>query len=240
MEHTLHRFTREGRGAGIEAMASIQGGLPDGLEAIHERFGERVNLKPSDRRGGSRNLVEREGWEHPPPLRSEGAYAHLKARLCAALDGHELASVFSPDAIRQARGLAPLARDPELHPGNGREHPQPPAGGPERPEPRVVAGGAEPVTATLVAEEAAEARGIEADQARLLSQDQSQSPGERYDAALRVYLQSNAERIERIERRLETLVENQEAALSEPNAHPPGFFASHQTRVEWAASVERA
>ena len=28
--------------------------------------------------------------------------------------------------------------------------------------------------------------------------------------------------------------------MSELNAHPPGFFASRQTRAEWAANVERA
>lgn len=238
--NTLNRFTREGRGASLEAMASIQGGLPDGLEAIHERFGNQVEFQPFDRRGGRHSLLEREGWEHRLELRSEGNYEHVKARLHAALDGHELASSFSPDAIRQARGLAPLARDQELHPGDGRQHPQPPARNPEGSEQRVALG-TEPATATLAAEEAAEARGIEADQARLQSQGQSPaSAGENYDSALRIYLQSNAERIERIESRLETLVENQEAALSELNAHPPGFFASRQTKAEWAASVERA
>ena len=240
--NTLNRFTREGRGASIEAMASIQGGLPDGLGAIYERFGDRVEFQLFDRRGGPRSLVEREGWEHLPELRSEGTYEHLKARLHAALDGHELVGVFGPDAIAHARGLAPRARDQELHPWDGREHPQPPARNPEGPEQRVATGGTGPSATTLAAGEAAEARGIEADQARLQSQGQnpSSSAGENYDSALRTYLQSNAERIERIESRLKTLVENQEAALSELNAHPPGFFASRQTRAEWAASVEHA
>jgi Zeta toxin len=45
LRNTLQRFETEGRGASIEAMASIQGRLPDGLRAVQERFGEAVNLR---------------------------------------------------------------------------------------------------------------------------------------------------------------------------------------------------
>ena len=48
--NTLHRFETEGRGASIEAMASIQGRLPDGLRAIQARFGDAVELRIADRR----------------------------------------------------------------------------------------------------------------------------------------------------------------------------------------------
>ena len=45
-------------------MASIQGGLPQGLAAIHEHFGDAVAFRLFDRRGGLDQLTERRGWEH--------------------------------------------------------------------------------------------------------------------------------------------------------------------------------
>ena len=58
LENTLRRFEREGRGASLEAMASIQGGLPNGLRTIYERFGEKVEFQLFDRRGGMDTVVE--------------------------------------------------------------------------------------------------------------------------------------------------------------------------------------
>ena len=84
--------------------------------------------------------------------------------------------------------------------------------------------------------ESAQVRGIEADQARL----RSQGAGERYQAALQTYLQANAQRIERIENRLETLIENQQASLSELKTQEPGFLASRRTKAQWSASLEAA
>ena len=226
--NTLNRFERDGRGASIEAMASIQGGLPQGLAAIHERFGDAVGFRLFDRRGGLNQLSERRGWEHLSELESEGTYEHIKLRLTHALDRHEVAGDFGPDAIRQARGLAPLARDRELHPPDGRQPADPRSKEAEGPQPAVVAS---PETGRA---EIAQARGIEADQVRL----QSQSTGERYQAALHTYLQANAQRIERIENRLETLVENQRAALGELEAHRPGFFSSANTKAGWTDDRE--
>ena len=84
--------------------------------------------------------------------------------------------------------------------------------------------------------ESAQARAIEADQARL----QGQGSGEQYQAALQTYLRANAQRIERIENRLEVLVENQQSTLSELKTHEPGFLASRRVRSEWSASLETA
>ncbi len=80
--------------------------------------------------------------------------------------------------------------------------------------------------------EGAQARGIEAEQARL----RDQSLGERYQGALQIYLQANSQRIERIEDRLETLLENQQAALGEMEAQRPGFFSSAGTKATWITS----
>ena len=228
--NTLKRFERDGRGASVEAMASIQGGLPQGLAAIHERFGEAVGFRLFDRRGGMDQLSEHRGWEHLAELESEGTYDQLKLRLTQAIDRHEAVGAFGPDAIRQARGLAPLARDRELHPPDGREPADPRSREAEGPQPAVVAG------AETGRAESAQARGIEADQARL----QSQGSGEQYQAALQTYLQANAQRIERIENRLEVLVENQQSSLSELKAHEPGFLASRRVKSEWSASLETA
>ena len=89
----------------------------------------------------------------------------------------------------------------------------------------------------------AQARAVEADQSRLSDQGAGQSlfgAGERYDAALAIYQAANTERIERLESRLETLVENQEAEISERQAHPPGFWAGRQAKAEWSAGIEQA
>ena len=230
LENTLRRFAREGRGASVEAMASIQGELPRGLQAIHEHFGENVEFQVFDRRGGMDNVVEWEGWEHVSLLESEGTYEHLKRRLHAVLDRHEAEGVFSVDAIAQARGLAPRARNPELHPADGRE--------PAQPRSRESQGSAQeglngPDEARAVG---ALARGIEADQARL----RDQSVGERYQAALQTYLSANTQRMEQIENQLETLIENQRAALGELESRQPGFLASRRAKAEWSAEIETA
>ena len=228
LQNTLRRFERAGRGASVEAMASIQGGLSQGLAAIHERFGDTVGFRLFDRRGGLDRLTERRGWEHLSELESEGTYEQLKLRLNQALDRHEAAGAFGPDAIRQARGFSPLTRGGELHRPDGRQPADPRSGEAQGPQPAVS------VAVETGRAESAQARGIEADQARL----QSQSPGDRYQAALQTYLQANAQRIERIETRLEALVENQQAALSELKTQEPGFLASRRAKAEWSATLE--
>ena len=72
--NTLHRHERHGRGASIEAMASIQGGLPQGLAAIREQFGDAVQFQLFDRRAGLGQTQQREGWLHVSELQSEGTY----------------------------------------------------------------------------------------------------------------------------------------------------------------------
>ena len=233
--NTLHRFERHGRGASIEAMASIQGGLPQGLAAIYERFGDRVEFQLFDRRQGLGATQQKEGWEHFTELQSEGTYEHIKARLHAALDQHEAAGSFRGDAIAQARGFAPRSRDQGLAAPDG--------GQPQHARPRESEGTAQDAVAAPAGSsndtaraEGAQARGIEAEQSRL----RDQSVGGRYQAALHTYLRANTERIERIGDRLETLVENQQAALGELEAHRPGFFSSSGAKAEWSANLEAA
>lgn len=229
--NTLRRYERHGRGASVEAMASIQGGLPQGLAAIRERFGDQVEFQLFDRRLGLDRTQQKEGWEHVSELQSEGTYEHIKARLHAALGRHEAAGVFRADAIAQARGLAPRTRDQGLAAPDG--------GQPQHPRPRGSERAAQDTLDTSSTDDAAraesaQARGIEAEQARL----RDQAVGGRYQAALHTYLQANIQRIERIEDRLETLIENQQTALGELETQRPGFLASAGSRAAWNANRE--
>ena len=236
LANNLRRYERHGRGASIEAMASIQGGLPQGLAAIYKRFGDRVEFQLFDRRQGLGATQQKEGWEHVNELRSEGNYEHIKTRLHAALDQHAAAGEFRADAIAQARGLAtPLARDQGIAAPDG--------GQPQHARPRSSEGAAQEAVGGVVAvdetaarAESAQARGVQAEQARL----RDQSVGGRYQAALQTYLQANTARIERIEDRLETLVENQQAALGQLEAQRPGFFSLSGAKAGWAANMEAA
>ena len=233
LTNTLRRFERAGRGASIEAMASIQGELANGLAAIEERFGDAVDFRLFDRRQWDEHRGRASGLAAPLHSRtSEGNYESIKTRLSTALDQHEATGAFSADAIRQARGLSPLSRNRELSFADGREPADPRPGEAEGPQPIVAANGAQEETGKA---ESALARGIEADQVRLQSQG---AAGERYHATLRTYLEANAQRLGRIEDRLETLIENQQAALGELETQRPGFFASAGTRTGWSADVE--
>ncbi|MBT2326386.1 zeta toxin family protein [Variovorax paradoxus] len=50
LRRTFQRFEEYGRGAGINVMADIQAGLPDGLRKVHDRFGDAVQLTVLDNR----------------------------------------------------------------------------------------------------------------------------------------------------------------------------------------------
>ena len=145
LENTFGRFEREGRGAGVVAMASVQGNLPNGLTAIHEQFGEKVSLSIFDRRDGMNATKQLAGWGNLAELRSEGDYERIKHRINAAIDRHEAAGTASPGAIREARGLPPLARDRSLHHPDARQPEHPPAGSAARSQhPQLSAAGVQP------------------------------------------------------------------------------------------------
>lgn len=106
LRNTLSRFEKEGRGASIHAMALIQSGLPDGLKAIRDHFGDRVALTVFDRSAGLNNTRELDGWHHIASLQREGNYDRIHERLSQALNLHREGGSISDDAYRQARGLA--------------------------------------------------------------------------------------------------------------------------------------
>lgn len=109
LDNALDRFDKIGRPVSIEAQARIQGGLPEGLAAVHERFGDQAELHIIDRRDFSHPQAV-VGWEHLETLKSEGSYEHIKGRLTDRLEQRK--PELSESAWRQANGLEPLATSP--------------------------------------------------------------------------------------------------------------------------------
>jgi hypothetical protein len=105
LRNTFKRFEIEGRGASIEAMASIQGRLPEGLRAVHKAFGDAVKLRVVDRRGTISEVLS--GWQHLPLLESEGSYEDIKRNLGEVLEHDYRAGRIGQEAYEQALGKAP-------------------------------------------------------------------------------------------------------------------------------------
>jgi hypothetical protein len=101
--NTLRRFENVGRGASIGVMVTIQAGLPDSLQIVRERFGDKVTLQIMDRRV-FHEPKELEGWQYLPLLRSEGSHEHIKQRLHQALESHYTEGRIGESAYRQSLG----------------------------------------------------------------------------------------------------------------------------------------
>ena len=106
LRNTLKRFNEEGRGASIGTMASIAGGLPDGLAAVKDHFGDAVKLNVYDYRDRS-NPRHFSGWDTLQLLRSEGNREDIATRLRSELDRLRASGTVSDAAYRQAAGEAP-------------------------------------------------------------------------------------------------------------------------------------
>jgi hypothetical protein len=102
LQNTIHRFKTEGRGASIEAMASIQGRLPVGLRAVHQRFGDSVVLRIIDRTGTIDRVLH--GWQHLSELESEGTYEDIKRHLTDIVDRDYREGRLEEQAYKQALG----------------------------------------------------------------------------------------------------------------------------------------
>ena len=128
LANTIRRFGEEGRGASINVMASIQGGLPSCLKQVQQHFGDAVELNVIDRRDQF-HAQALKGWHHLQVLESEGNYEQIKHRLSSALEGHRAAGTINDACYRQAAGLAPAGL---------------PAAGLDRPVDSALGGGPEP------------------------------------------------------------------------------------------------
>jgi hypothetical protein len=82
LENTFKRFNdpNDGRGASIGTMARIQGNTAEGLEKLHDFFGDRINLRVLDVRQQG-NAVPLKGWQHLNVLKSEGNEHDIKQKL---------------------------------------------------------------------------------------------------------------------------------------------------------------
>lgn len=101
--NTFTRFAEYGRGASIEVMAFIQGHLPEGLRAVHDSFGDSVELLVFDYRNRRKPAWLR-GWQYISVLESEGDYEHIKNRLRDELEEQQRAGTISPGCYRHASG----------------------------------------------------------------------------------------------------------------------------------------
>jgi len=110
LDNTIKRFNEEGRGASINVMSSIQGGLPASLGEVQKQYGDAVELKVYDYRDRA-NPSKLVGWNHLDILQSEGNHAQIKERLSNALERHRTVGTISDAAYRQASGAAPLERN---------------------------------------------------------------------------------------------------------------------------------
>jgi hypothetical protein len=108
LDNTLNRFEIDGRGATIHFIATIQSGLPDGLQQIRDRFGDQVDFRLIDRSNGLNNSTELPGWEQLDRLQ-RGSYEQIRDRLTDSLQQQFDSNRISDDAYRQAQGLATLA-----------------------------------------------------------------------------------------------------------------------------------
>ena len=108
LNNALDRFEKIGRPVSIQAQARIQGGLPEGLAAVRDQFGEQAELHLIDRRDFTQPAAMI-GWEHLNTLESEGNYEHIKDRLAKHLE-HRKPEI-SEAAWRQASGLAPAGTE---------------------------------------------------------------------------------------------------------------------------------
>ena len=121
LQNTLKRFEEEGRGASIKTMADIQGGLVEGLRAIHGHFGDAVELRVYDYRDRN-NPRELKGWVHVHVLESEGNRERIAQRLGDELERGRAAGEVEDAGYRQASGQAPLPATRSVVKNRDRQH----------------------------------------------------------------------------------------------------------------------
>ncbi len=103
LDNTIRRFEKIGRGSSIEVMAQIMGKTADGLDQLHQHFGDRIELEIHERHENQRLPIQR-GWEHLDILRKDGDYVQLKHRLGQVLEQSRETGTYSEDALHQAYG----------------------------------------------------------------------------------------------------------------------------------------
>lgn len=121
LANTFKRFEEVGRGASIQVMSSIAGGLPDSLKEVHKTFGDAVALRVYDYRDRA-NPKELKGWGNLDVLQSEGNLDEIRQKLSTELNKHRAAGSISDACYRQASGAAPLERNGRMGPTHNEKH----------------------------------------------------------------------------------------------------------------------
>jgi chromosome segregation ATPase len=67
----------------------------------------------------------------------------------------------------------------------------------------------------------------------------SGASADQYASALAAEVDAKQAQVERIEERLETLIEDQASRLQDAQAHPPGLFSRRGARGAWQAQLQR-
>lgn len=236
LDNTLIRFEEYGRGASINVMADIQGNLPDSLKAVHEQFGDQVQLIVRDYRD-RRDHRPLKGWTHLDVLRSEGSQDEIRDRLTAALEQRK--DSIAEAAWRQAAGHppAPLIRSMGSRDDGQPQQDEQRSGIPQESNPQPVL--SDPATLDAVVADAltTEAEQQERDQAAEVDRDAGH-PQPTYENELQTHIEAKQQQVERIESRLDTLIEQQEARLSRTQQNKPGILALPSTRNAWREKQE--
>lgn len=121
LANTIKRFYEEGRGASINVMSSIQGGLPDALMQVRDKLADRVEFVIQDNRF-RQNPQTLSGWNHLFSLQSEGNHDQIKQRLAAALTQWREEGTITDSCYQQAIGGVPIGRDESLVSNNQQKH----------------------------------------------------------------------------------------------------------------------
>lgn len=124
LENTFNRFNdpNDGRGASIGAIARIQGNTYDGLKAIHDKFGDKINLTIVDKANGNADSTRHIGWDKLDILKSHGNEQEILARLENHLIKHYKEGNINHECFKQSAGTkdqaeqlsARMARSPSV------------------------------------------------------------------------------------------------------------------------------
>ena len=103
LNNTIQRFEDIGRGSSIEVMAQIMGKTADGLDKLHQHFGDRIELEIHERHENT-PLPPQKGWENLDILRKYGNYETTKQHLGYVVEQSKETGTYSEPAYNQAIG----------------------------------------------------------------------------------------------------------------------------------------
>ena len=112
LENTFKRFydPDDGRGSPISTMARIQGNSYDGLKAIHEKFGDKLNLTIIDKPQGNSKHTKYQGWDNLSVLKSQGNEQQIHQRLENHLVSQYKEGRINHECFKQAAGSEERAK----------------------------------------------------------------------------------------------------------------------------------